>query len=358
MEKSNGINYQILKQRIVLLRIIDSQADVPIDSLPSDEESLRFHQCIYILQELFQLPLKFKFTRLPLVDNIIWSQDLQEELDTMLGSGMLKLKDQHLCVSRAGVVLMSSLPKVTDSLNQKYNAHFKFLGRHLMAMKLSELQSLTRDCYAMVAGSTLGKEQIDSIDSLVILAKECGIKSKDFDVSETAKEDRAITGFRGKPPTKKDMWLYYYLDQTNPKTFLNITRSARAAGYNCKTADSFYEIGRHNLKVLAPTINEWLDDFGLSENVVKLKLAQLMEATEKVFFSHQGKVTDEREIKALQIQLQAARFVMKIRGMDAPQKHEHSGPAGKPLECRITPDMSAQEASDAYSQVLREIKGE
>lgn len=42
---------------------------------------------------------------------------------------------------------------------------------------------------------------------------------------------------------KLRLWLKAFLDESNPKAFLNKTGAARAAGYQCSKEDSFRQIG-------------------------------------------------------------------------------------------------------------------
>jgi len=48
------------------------------------------------------------------------------------------------------------------------------------------------------------------------------------------------------------------------------------------------------------------------------KTAQMLEATETQFYAHQGMVTDERTTPALRVQLEAARTLTTVLGLNAP----------------------------------------
>lgn len=130
-----------------------------------------------------------------------------------------------------------------------------------------------------------------------------------------AKKKKALTG-------KQRLWLAAYLDQGSD-TFMHATNSARAAGYSAKTEANLAEIGYRNKKSLQPYINEWLDEEGLSDNALKLKLVELLDAKETKFFAHEGEVVDEREITAWGTQTKALDMAMKMKGMYSPEKHEH-----------------------------------
>jgi hypothetical protein len=48
------------------------------------------------------------------------------------------------------------------------------------------------------------------------------------------------------------------------------------------------------------------------------KTAQMLEATETQYYAHQGMVTDERTTPALRVQLEAARTLTTVLGLNAP----------------------------------------
>ncbi len=50
-----------------------------------------------------------------------------------------------------------------------------------------------------------------------------------------------------------------------------------------------------------------------------------MEAKETKFFAHQGKVVETEEVEALGIQRQYTEMAVKVKGIFAPEKKEHSG---------------------------------
>ena len=134
--------------------------------------------------------------------------------------------------------------------------------------------------------------------------------------------------------SKLNVWLKHFLNEGCSTTFLNKTESARRAGYNCRASnieECFRNIGAQNYIKLTDKISTWLDDNGLSENTLKLKLLSLMEAKETKFFQHEGVVTDEREVAAIETQRKTLDMALKVKGMNAPTKHELTGKDGKPL---------------------------
>lgn len=91
-------------------------------------------------------------------------------------------------------------------------------------------------------------------------------------------------------PNKTTLWLKHYLDDSNPKTFFNKTESARAAGYNCTSEDSFRAVGCQNFTKLSVKIREWLNEHGLDENALKIKIFKLLNAQETRFHTLRGRI--------------------------------------------------------------------
>lgn len=119
------------------------------------------------------------------------------------------------------------------------------------------------------------------------------------------------------PPLKgkRRLWLRNYLDINNPKTFMNAAQSAKYSNYQGKDDNSFKVIGSHNVNFCYPHIQKWLDEYGLSDNRLKLKLVGLTEAKETKFFQKDGIVTDTREVEALGIQQKSLDMAFKIKGL-------------------------------------------
>lgn len=162
---------------------------------------------------------------------------------------------------------------------------------------------------------------------------------------------------RQKRVCKADIWERYYLDDSNGKTFLNATASAKAAGYNCTTDKSFAEIGRRNRERIQDRLSAWRGEFGLTPDMVVDKIRQLMEAKKTEVYLHNGEVVLEREVDDRQVQVRAVHLAVKVLGMEAPSKHEHSGLDGKALEVTIKPDMPPELAEQKFNAMLLAING-
>jgi len=115
-------------------------------------------------------------------------------------------------------------------------------------------------------------------------------------------------------------WLRAFLDEGTP-TFFDKSRSAKAAGYECCSENSFAVMGCANFRKMRGAIEAWLDENGLSETALKSKMVKLIDARETKFFQHEGKVTDEREVEALETQRRTLDMALKLKGMYAPEKH-------------------------------------
>jgi len=140
--------------------------------------------------------------------------------------------------------------------------------------------------------------------------------------------------------SKINIWLKHYLNEACSATFLNKTQSARQAKYKCSTDESFRHMGSQNYHKCAEKIKVWLDEQGLSENALKIKLLSLMAAKEKKFFSapvkdEGGAVVDiyvkEIEVEAIETQRKTLDMALKVKGMNAPQRYEHTGRDGEEL---------------------------
>ena len=120
--------------------------------------------------------------------------------------------------------------------------------------------------------------------------------------------------------TKKEIWLKHFLDDENQLTFLNKVQSVKAAKYKCNGEPSCASMGHENFKYHEKRINQWLEEEGLSENRLKIKLLSLLEAKETKFFQHEGMVTDEREVAAIETQRRTLDMAIKVRGLY--EKHQ------------------------------------
>lgn len=149
--------------------------------------------------------------------------------------------------------------------------------------------------------------------------------------------------------SKLNVWLKHYLDEANATTFLNKTASVKAAKYKCNGEPSCQAIGSQNFRKLKDVISEYLDENGLSENALKAKLLSLINAKETKYFAHEGMVTDEREIEAIETQRKTLDMALKVRGMNAPVQHEHTGKDGKDL----FPELSDEDLDKRIAAILQ-----
>ena len=93
-------------------------------------------------------------------------------------------------------------------------------------------------------------------------------------------------------------------------------------------------LGCRNFIKVSDGINQWFDAAGLSENALKIKLLSLLNAKETKFFSapikdKNGVVTDifvkEVDVEAIEIQRKTLDMAIKVRGMYAAKKYDHTG---------------------------------
>ncbi len=108
---------------------------------------------------------------------------------------------------------------------------------------------------------------------------------------------------------KQRRWLDAYLSTGNA------TEAARRAKYKAKDDRSFGVIGIENLRKLKIHVQSYLDEIGLSDEAIKLKIVQGLSAKETKYWAYEGKVTDEREVEALSIQAKYCEMGAKIRGL-------------------------------------------
>jgi len=93
--------------------------------------------------------------------------------------------------------------------------------------------------------------------------------------------------------SKLNIWLKHFLNGDCSTTFLNKTESAKKAKYKCSTDDSFRNVGHQNFTKLSAKINTWLEENGLSDNALKIKMLRLLDAKESKFQKVKGAVTSK-----------------------------------------------------------------
>lgn len=143
--------------------------------------------------------------------------------------------------------------------------------------------------------------------------------------------------------SKLNLWFQFFIDDCNKTTYLNKTESAIAAGYKCRTKnaqDCFCQIGCQNFTKLKDRVGKWYDDVGLSENMLKNKILELMSVKEKKFFSAPLKDADgivtgihieHVEVEAIETQRKTLELGCKVKDMIAPTRHELANKKGEKL---------------------------
>jgi hypothetical protein len=174
--------------------------------------------------------------------------------------------------------------------------------------------------------------------------------------------------------SKINIWLKHFLNENCSTTFLNRKESARKAGYKTKNEFSLDSIGHQNFAKCKVRIGKWLDENGLSDEALKIKLLSLMEAHESKFIKIKGAVIRESlpegvkivaatgvkvkknedenqedievfdetivaiDVKAIETQRKTLDMALKVKGLNAPVKHQiGSDPDNPPVwELEIT----------------------
>lgn len=205
-----------------------------------------------------------------------------------------------------------------------------------------------------------------------------------------------------KKPTKKNakkkkprinkrlVWYKHFTNQSNPVTFLNQTASAKAAGYKCRSDESFASVGSQNFQKLKHELEIWFDENSLSLTSLKMKHTELLECQKTVFQKIKGHIGEQDLGEGIQIvaeshkmasdgkgddsilyddgdtllainvadpeiQRRALDMAYKVKGTYAPVKHkkEHSGPGGGPIETKWT-DFPQEPKTVAEWEAMRE----
>jgi len=153
--------------------------------------------------------------------------------------------------------------------------------------------------------------------------------------------------------------LQCYTDYTNSETFGNATASAKAAGFKGKTLSSLRVSAHYHMKKLREHITRWLDDEGLSELQLKFRIINGLNAKETKYFSHNGIVTDQRIVNALEVQRKYLEMALKLKGLFPPEKHEITGADGQPLKMNyreISPELKARALAFSAFEAQKEIE--
>lgn len=152
---------------------------------------------------------------------------------------------------------------------------------------------------------------------------------------------------------KLDLWFSHYINSDSPETFLNKSGSAKAAGYKTSREQSFGEIGYQNSIKLQDRISKWIDEIGLSENALKKKLLNLIEAKETRFFQKDGKVIETREVEALETQRRTLDMAMKVKGLYEQDNLQRSDITVRIEEMRKRGEELAEEARKGMEKEKR-----
>jgi hypothetical protein len=156
----------------------------------------------------------------------------------------------------------------------------------------------------------------------------------------------------------------------------------------CKHEDSFRRIGHENWTKLQKEITDWLSEAGLSENALKIKLLNLLDAEETKIVKISGAVNPESlpdrcrvlcstgsiesdkdsgehfgtgetvlaiSIRANETQRRTLDMAMKAKGMYAPERHEVTGEKGGPIETRMVNVPPAPKTISEWLEMCQEI---
>ena len=112
-------------------------------------------------------------------------------------------------------------------------------------------------------------------------------------------------------------------------------------------------------------VGKIMDEENLTIPELIKELKQKIKAKETKFFAHQGKVEDEREVEALNIQIEALDMALKLRSMypaktvkvgndgDEPFRVEEVGAAKEFIASEITRLIAGAEAAKVLGQADR-----
>ena len=136
---------------------------------------------------------------------------------------------------------------------------------------------------------------------------------------------------------------------------LNATEAARRA-YNCKNSNSASRIGYNVFNRLKGKINKWLNELHLSDEVLKLKLVELMNANEKKLFLYEGEIIESEEIPAWNPRAKGLEMAMKVTGM-LKEKVELSGSIESVRKFSIEEFEAAKKAAKLIAEEARNNGG-
>jgi len=162
-------------------------------------------------------------------------------------------------------------------------------------------------------------------------------------------------------------WLKAYLSYGSA-TYLNATLSAEAAGYKVTRRQNLRHVGWQNKQRYAAKIAKWLDDEGLSDNELKIRLIELLDRKKTIPIKLKGAVKQEDlppnhrlivctgtldhdadgisvfsdgeslieiDMEDSEIQRRTLDMALDVKGLKAPQKQEVTGKNGKAIEHKL-----------------------
>jgi hypothetical protein len=130
---------------------------------------------------------------------------------------------------------------------------------------------------------------------------------------------------------KEKAWLSFFLDVSNPETYLRGAECVRRAGYKCNTPRSVASKASLIKRKCMPSIDKWMDENGMSEAQLKIKLMQGLDAFETKFFAYQGEVVTKEEVIPWGVRHDFLKLAMTAKGM-LTNKHELTGKNGGPIK--------------------------
>jgi phage terminase small subunit len=146
---------------------------------------------------------------------------------------------------------------------------------------------------------------------------------------------------------KQRKWLNSYMETGNA------TEAARQAGYS-GTDESLAVIGFENLRKLNPQITELMDQMGLTDASLMLKLVEGLDAvvTEKATF--EGAITDERTYVDFLTRFKYLDMALKLKGKYPAKAIMHSGPGGGAIPFKEIVAILPPEEDDDNGKVSEE----
>ena len=103
------------------------------------------------------------------------------------------------------------------------------------------------------------------------------------------------------------------------------------------------------MRELLTPMQKALMEAGITPKMLAEKIIEYLSAEDKKFFAHQGKVEDEKTVKAWDVQLKAQDIAHKLRGDYAPEKQDLTMHDGIP-EYNSTEEEILKETSEKIAK--------